>query len=490
METMTQQGLRTRQRDPMHADSSAQPASALKAVDPLLAELVSRETQRQGEKITLVASESQPHPAVLDALSSPFTSVYAEGYAPRRLRTMSLDALKNVDARLDEHRQCGHRRYYEGVELADLVETIAERRAVQCFDEPACREKAIHANVQALSGSAANLAIYQALLDPQDTIMAMALAEGGHLTHGSPYSVTGQRYRAVFYHTDPVTERLDYDAIRELARQRRPKLIVGGFTSYPWAPDWRALSRIAHEVGAYLLADVSHLAGLVVGGVCENPLPHADIVMFTTHKTLCGPRGAVILTRDENIAHRIDRAVFPGLQGGPHINKIAAIAVALQIAQGRSFADMQRLTIANAAAFADALATEGLKIAYQGTDTHLVLVDLAPLGLEGRIAARALDRAGIVCNRNVLPGDRNGGTVRGLRFGMTWVSQWRWHSQEMQRLASIIARLLKTVALRPATEDAAEDPLAPFAAACDAARQDVAALLADSSAMPTAVVDA
>jgi len=210
---------------------------SLLETDPLVADLVSRETRRQEEKVTLIASESRPHPAVLEALASPLTSLYAEGYAPQRLRTASLAELTDIDARLAEHQQLGNRRYYEGAEIADLVESIAEQRAAQCFAHDACRETDIHANVQALSGSAANLAIYQALLEPGDTILAMALAKGGHLPHGSPYSTTGQRYNAVFYHTDPATERLDDDAIERLAREHRPKLIVGGFTSYPWASD-------------------------------------------------------------------------------------------------------------------------------------------------------------------------------------------------------------------------------------------------------------
>jgi len=469
---------------PLHRGAPGEPADrmeySLAEIDPLLAGLVTREAARQEEKITLIPSESRPHPAVLEALASPLTSLYAEGYAPRRLRTATLAALANVDARLAEHREMGTRRYYEGTEVADLVESIAERRAARCFASRDCPEADIYANVQALSGSAANLAIYQALLEPGDTILAMALAEGGHLTHGSPYSVSGQRYHAVFYHTDPSTERLDYDAIARLAREHQPKLIVGGFTSYPWEPDWPALRRIADDIGAVLLADVSHLAGLIVGDVCENPLPHADVVMFTTHKTLCGPRGAVILSKDAELARRIDRAVFPGLQGGPHVNNIAAIAVALHLAQSRTFADTQRLTVSNARSLADALAVGGLRLAYGGTNTHLVLTDLAPLGLDGGTAARALDRAGIVCNRNVLPGDRNGGTVRGIRFGTTWVSQWGWGADEMRLLAGVIARLVNAIAA-DSSPDASQS-------ACAAARRDVASLLATGRAMAGAAL--
>ena len=477
---MTQQGLQSLERAAGLGDIAACAGGSLKDVDPLLADLVARETRRQTEKITMVASESQPHPAVMEALASPFTSLYAEGYAPQRLREAPLEELENVDARVQDYRGFGNRRYYKGAEFADLVESIAERRAAGAFATDRCRAADIRANVQALSGSAANLAIYQALLDPGDTMLAMALAEGGHLTHGSPYSITGRQYNAVFYQTDSHTEKLDYDAIRELAHEHRPRLLIGGFTSYPWAPDWAALGRIAREVGAYLLADVSHLAGLIVAGVCANPFPHADVAMFTTHKTLCGPRGAVILSRDAEIARRIDRAVFPGLQGGPHVNKIAAIAVALQIARSPAFARLQRRTVSNASALASALSAEGLRIAYNGTNTHLVLVDLAPLNLDGETAARALDRAGIVCNRNVLPGDRSGRVVHGIRLGTTWVSQWGWGTREMTRLAGIIARLLRTIAQDSPDHVLDSEPLVQHNSACSHARHEVERLVMDA----------
>lgn len=276
--------------------------------------------------------------------------------------------------------------------------------------------------------------------------MAMALAEGGHLTHASPYSVTGKRYQKVSYGTNPKTGRLDYEAMRSLAKEHRPKLLVGGFTSYPWFPDWARFREIADEVGAILLADIAHTAGTVIGGVHDNPVGIADVVTFTTHKTLCGPRGAVILSTDKSIARRLDRAVFPGLQGGPHVNKIAAIAVAMELARSDRFRVLQHCIVENANHLAGALQDNGLTLAYDGTDTHLLLIDLRPFGLRGDIAARVLDSVGIVCNRNVIPGDRNGGDAHGIRLGTPWATQRGMGREEMIDLAGIIARVLATLA--------------------------------------------
>lgn len=420
--------------------------TALRSIDPLVADLVDRESRRQKEKIILIASESQPHPAVLEALASTFTSLYAEGYSPSRLRESPLEELALVDSRLEDHDQYGNRRFYQGAELADLIECVAERRTATCLATDDCPADSIRVNVQPLSGSVANLAVYEALLEPGDTMMAMTLAAGGHLTHGSPYSVSGKRYRTVFYGTDPKTGRLDYDAMRSLAKLHRPKLLVGGFTSYPWYPDWARFREIADEVGAILLADIAHTVGMVIGGVCDNPVRIADVVTFTTHKTLCGPRGAVILSTDKHIARRLDRAVFPGLQGGPHVNKMAAIAVAMELASSDSFRMLQHRIVENAKYLAEALEDHGLTLAFGGTDTHQLLIDLRPLGLKGDVAARVLDRVGIVCNRNVIPGDRNGGDAHGIRLGTPWVTQRGMGREEMAELAGIITRTLATLA--------------------------------------------
>ncbi len=452
--------------------------TSLRSIDPLVADLVDRESLRQREKIILIASESRPHPAVLEALASSFTSLYAEGYPPPRLRESSLEELSLVESRLADHNRHGNRRFYQGAEFADLIECIAERRTAACFATDDCPADDIRVNVQPLSGSVANLAVYEALLEPGDTMMAMALTEGGHLTHGSPYSVTGKRYRTVFYGTDPETGRLDYDTMRSLAKTHRPKLLVGGFTSYPWYPDWARFREIADEVGAILLADIAHTVGMVIGGVCNNPVMTADVVTFTTHKTLCGPRGAVILSTDRRIARRLDRAVFPGLQGGPHVNKMAAIAVAMEFARSDSFRMLQHRIVENAKYLARALEDNGLTLAFGGTDTHQLLIDLKPLGLKGDVAARVLDRVGIVCNRNVIPGDRNGGDAHGIRLGTPWVTQRGMGREEMIDLAGIVARVLATLASCAGREGGDDFVGGPMVLEFNRAADNVRALIA------------
>ena len=451
--------------------------TTLHSIDPLIADLVDRERRRQEEKVILIASESRPHRAVLEALASPFTSLYAEGYPSRWMRGLPLDALTDVERQLAVHRRRGNRRFYQGTELADIVECVAERRAAACFASDACSAERIHANVQPLSGSAANLAVFEALLEPGDTIMAMTLTEGGHLTHGSPYSVSGKRHHAIGYGTDPRTGRLDYGEMRRLAEAHRPKLLIGGFTSYPWRPDWYRFREIADEIGALLLADIAHAAGLVVGDAYPNPVGIADVATFTTHKTLCGPRGAVILSTDERIARRIDRAVFPGLQGGPHVNKMAAIAVAMHLARTAAFADLQRKVVANAAHLGDALVRRGLTLAYGGTDTHMLLVDLRPLGLTGKLAARVLDSAGLVCNRNVIPGDRDGADAHGIRLGTPWVTQRGMGRDEMDALAEVVARVLFALASCAARGDDEEASDGELATAVDRAAERVRAVI-------------
>jgi len=429
------------------------PSSSLLDADPQTAALIAAEERRQREKIILIPSESLTPPAVREALGSALTSVYAEGYPREAMMSLPPARLANLDEQLASYRRYADRRFYKGAEIADLVESLAGRRAAACFATDEVTADCIFANVQPLSGAAANLAIYDAFVSPGETVMGMALTEGGHLTHGSPFSVTGKRYRIVSYAVDPKTGRLDYTAIQQMAEEHRPRMIIAGFTSYPWQPDWAAFREIADDVGAILLADVAHTAGLIVGGVYPNPIEHAHVVSFTTHKTLCGPRGAIILSTDPEIADRIDNAIFPGQQGGPHVNKIAAITVALKLAQRPEFAGLQRRIVDNAAHLAEALCANGLTIAYGGTDTHLLLVDLRELKSEtgftmmGEVASRILDLAGIVCNKNTLPGDTSAADAHGIRLGTPWVTQRGMGETEMKALASIIAEVLH--AIRP-----------------------------------------
>jgi len=433
--------------------SHSLPRSSLLDADAQTAALIAAEERRQREKIILIPSESLTPPAVREALGSALTSIYAEGYPRKAMMALSADRLADLDEQLASYRRYADRRFYKGAEIADLVESLAARRAAECFATPDVPADQIFANVQPLSGAAANLAVYDTFVEPGETVMGMALTEGGHLTHGSPFSVTGKRYRIVSYSVDRRTGRLDYDAIRRLAEESRPRMIIGGFTSYPWQPDWAAFRQIADDVGAILLADIAHTAGMVVGGVYPNPIGLAHVCSFTTHKTLCGPRGAIILTTEPELAERIDSAIFPGQQGGPHVNKIAAIAVALKLAQRPEFAVLQRQIVANAACLADALQENGLTLAYGGTDTHLLLVDLRELESDtgftmmGEVASRILDLAGIVCNKNTLPGDTSAADAHGIRLGTPWATQRGMGESEMREVASIIADILH--AIRP-----------------------------------------
>ncbi len=422
---------------------------SLAELDPAVAELIDHEAERQARKLILIPSESSPPGAVREALGSVFQNIYAEGYPHPATQVQREERILNYERQLTNYRRYSDLRYYQGVEYADMLEALARRRCAEAFAANGVRAEEIFANVQPLSGSPANSAVYAALLKPGQTIMGMSLLHGGHLTHGSPANRSGKIYQAVSYSVDPKTERLDYDQVAALARQHKPAMIIAGFTSYSWAPDWARFRQIADEVGAYLLADISHVAGMVVAGAYPSPVGHADVVTFTTHKTLTGPRGACILSTEYRLARRIDRAVFPGEQGGPHLNTMAAIAAALKLAQTERFRALQRQIVANAACLARALESHGLRIPYGGTDTHLLLVDCKSVRaadgtpLMGESAARILDVAGIVCNRNTIPGDESAGQASGIRLGTPWVTQRGMKEPEMERLAEIIALALK-----------------------------------------------
>ena len=432
--------------------------SELAANDPASALLLGCEERRQREKLIFIPSESMAPSAVLKVLGSVYTNLYAEGYPSGRM--LIEDETELADCAWQEalHRRFADRRFYKGTEFANVVETLACKRVAQLFAADGSQGVAvaatqIHANVQALSGAAANNAVYEACLQPGDTIMGMNLSHGGHLTHGSPYNRSGKYYNIVPYGVSPQTGRLDYDDIERLAGEHRPKMIVAGASAYPWDIDWRRLRAIVDAVPgrALLLADIAHPAGLVVAGLFPNPIGYADVVTFTTHKTMIGPRGAAILTTDEALARKIDRAVFPGEQGGPHVNNIAAMAVAFKIAQSEAFRELQCRIVANAQALAAGLQRRGQRLAYGGTNTHLLLVDLnavkmaSGVPLKGDVAARLLDLVGIVCNKNTIPGDLNASHSSAIRLGTVWASQRGLTTQHMDRLAGVIHDLLAEV---------------------------------------------
>ena len=389
----------------------------LSQVDPEIAEAIRAETERQSHKILLIASENYASRAVMEATGSVLTNKYAEGYPSKR--------------------------YYGGCENADTVESIAIERAKQLFG-------AEHANVQPHAGSQANMAAYFAFMQPGDTILAMELAHGGHITHGSPVNFSGMLYKPCYYGVRPDTEVLDYDEIERLAARCRPRVIMTGATVYPRTIHFERFRKIADSVGAILIADIAHIAGLVAAGEHPSPCPHCDVVTLTTHKTLRGPRSGIILCKAE-YAKAIDRAVFPGLQGGPLVHVIAAKAVSLKEAMQPSFVDYQRAIRRNAAALADGLARRGLRLVSGGTDTHLMLADLTPMGITGKAAQEALDEVGIVVNKNMIPFDKQTPVVTsGIRVGTPCLTTRRMGEREMEIVADLIVRCLANLGGSPA----------------------------------------
>src|SRR5215207_3941598 len=410
-------------------------------------ELTQLEAERQARKLILIPSESTAPLAVREALSSAFQNIYAEGYPEEETRWMSEEEILDYPARLGDYRRNGDPRYYKGVEYADVVESLARRRAAEVFAANGFSADQIYVNVQALSGAPANNAVYQALLDIGDTVMGLNLLHGGHLSHGSSVNRSGKWFKAVHYTVDE-NEKLDYDKIRALALEARPKLIIAGYSSYSWSPDWKKFREIADEVAAYFLADISHIGGLVAAGVVPSPVGIAHVVMSTTHKSLDGPRGAVLLTTDAAIAKKIDKAVFPGEQGGPHVNVFAGLALTFKLAQTKQFKQLQSQTVKNAQAMADQFTKRGLRVPFGGTDSHLVNVDVTTvkspdgIALSGDQAARILDIVGIVVNRNTIPGDKNSKDPSGIRLGTPWITQRCFREKETRELTDNMADVL------------------------------------------------
>ena len=371
--------------------------------------LIKQEEQRQADKIRMIASENYVSKSVLETTGSVLTNKYSEGYAGKR--------------------------YYEGQQIIDQIEELAIRRAKNLFG-------AEHVNVQPYSGSPANIAVYLAFLQPGDTILGMALPHGGHLTHGAKVSISGRYFDAQSYELDPTTGRLNYDVILQKAKTLKPKLIIAGHSAYPRIPDFKKFREIADEVGALLMVDMAHFAGLVAGGVHPSPVPYADVVTTTTHKSLRGPRGAMILCKKEH-AQAIDKAVFPGVQGGPHDNTTAAIAVALKEASSDSFKEYATQVVKNAYALAQSLSEKGFNLITGGTENHLLLVDLTSKGLSGKQAARALDKAGIVMNYNAVPYDkRKPFDPSGIRMGTPAITSRGFKEKEILQVSEFIDQVI------------------------------------------------
>ncbi len=386
------------------------PLTYLKQQDEELFSAMRKELGRQRDNIELIASENFVSQAVMEAQGSVLTNKYAEGYPGRR--------------------------YYGGCEFVDLAENLARDRAKAIFG-------AEHVNVQPHSGAQANMAVYFTILDQGDTVLGMNLSHGGHLTHGSPVNFSGVQYNFVEYGVDPETEMIDYDVVAKLAEEHKPKLIVAGASAYPRVIDFKRFREIADSVGAYLMVDMAHIAGLVAAGLHPNPVEHAHFVTTTTHKTLRGPRGGMILCKEEH-AKAIDKSIFPGIQGGPLMHVIAAKAVAFAEALAPDFKDYIGQVVTNAKVLGEELTARGLRIVSGGTDNHLLLVDLQPLGITGKLAEHALDEAGITVNKNTIPFDPASPFVTsGIRIGTAAMTSRGFKEAEMKQIAELIELVLK-----------------------------------------------
>ena len=386
--------------------------SYISEVDPTIAEAIENERERQEYKLNLIASENYTSRAVMEAQGSIMTNKYAEGYSGKR--------------------------YYGGCEFVDVAEDLAIERAADLFG-------AEHVNVQPHSGSGANMAVYFAVLNPGDTILSMDLSHGGHLSHGSPVNFCGKLYNIVPYGVSRETMTIDYDELMLMAKEHKPKMIVAGASAYPRELDFTAFKDIADEVGAYLLADIAHIAGLIVAGVHQSPIPHADFVTTTTHKTLRGPRGGMIMCKEE-YGKDINRSVFPGIQGGPLMHIIAAKAVAFKEAQTREFRDYQAQIVVNAKKMAADLMNMGHDIVSDGTDTHLMLVDLTKPGITGKEAEAALSKAGIIANKNTIPFEtRSPFVTSGIRLGTPAITTRGMKEPQMQIISENIDNVLKHI---------------------------------------------
>ncbi|TET34298.1 MAG: glycine cleavage system aminomethyltransferase GcvT [Anaerolineales bacterium] len=422
--------------------------TALEELDPDVHQLIQLEAERQRRRIILIPSESASPVAVREALGSTFQNIYAEGYPTEDTRWMSEDEILDYHTHLAFYRRYSGPRDNKGVEYANMVETLARRRCAEAFATDIFSADDIYVNVQALSGAPANNAVFQALLEPGDTVLSMDRPHGGHPSQGSPANRSGKYFNIVPYTINPETGQIDYEAIEKLALEHQPKLIIGGSSSYPWTVDWEKFRSIADLVGAYLLADIAHVAGLVIAGEYPSPLGLAHVITSTTHKSLYGPRGAIIMTTYPKLSSGINKAVFSGEHDGLQVNVHAAMCLIFKYAQSEEFNELQHQAVKNCLALASHLESRGFQIAYGGTNTHLMNLDCTSMAgpdgtpLSGDQAARILDLVGIVVNRNTLPGDDIAHDASGICIGTSWITQCGFGLKETEKLAGLIADLL------------------------------------------------
>lgn len=420
----------------------------LSELDPEVKKIIDLEEERQNRKLIFIPSESSAPNAVRESLGSVLQNIYAEGYPREETRFFSEEEILDFKNQITHFHRYSDPRYYKGVEFADVLEELARRRCAELFANDIRNADEIFVNVQPLSGAPANNAVYQALIEPGDVVLSMNLFHGGHLTHGASVNRSGKLYNVFHYCVDPDTEKINYEKLSVLAEECKPKIIIAGYSSYPWVPDWKRFRKIADLVGAYLFADVSHIAGLIAGKTIPSPIGFADVITFTTHKTLCGPRGACILSFDERISRKIDHAVFPGEQGGPHVQVFAAMATIFKLAKSKNFSDFQKQIVINCTALSNQLQKRDLRIAYGGSDTHLTNIDCKSIigadgtALSGDMAARVLDLAGMVTNANTIPGDKSAFRASSVRLGTPWLTQRGLIKKDMVIIADIIADIL------------------------------------------------
>jgi len=417
-------------------------------IDPDVNKIIDLEAERQKRKIILIPSESSAPSAVRESLGSILQNLYAEGYPPEESRLFTQEEILDFEKQITHFRRYSDPRFYKGVENVDILEELARRRCAELFSNDNFNPEQIYVNVQPLSGAPANNAVYHALIEPGDVIMGMNLFHGGHLTHGSSANRSGKLYKVFHYNVDPLTEKINFEVLQEIVKEKQPKILIAGYSSYPWAPEWDKFAEIAHSVGAYLFADISHIAGMIAADVLPSPVGYADIITFTTHKTLCGPRGACILSFDRKLSRIIDKAVFPGEQGGPHIQAIAGMATTFKIAQTSHFKEFQKQVIKNSTVLSSQLAKRNIRIAFGGTNTHLFNIDCKSITgkdgtkLSGDMAARILDIVGLVMNANTIPGDKSALRSSGVRLGTPWITQRGFIEKDMIEVADIIADIL------------------------------------------------
>lgn len=413
--------------------------------------ILEREEKRQKNKLILSAALSIAPYSVREANGSIFSNIDAEGHLPKWIENESLDQLYDLDRQIKQYNKFSDNRPNKNTEYANVIEKIAQKRIASLFSTEKKEPSNIYVNVQPPTGAIANSIALESVLNSGDTLLSMSLSDGGHLSHGSKIHQSSKKYNVFHYGIDPKTGKVDYENIEEIASETQPKLIIAGASSYPWEINWAKLKKICEKTQSkpYLMADIAHTAGLVVGGMFPNPIGFADIITMVTYKTFCGPRAAAILTTDRELSKRINRTTFPGMLGSPIFQNIVALAISAKIAQTKEYIELQRNIVKNARLFSKLFKENGISVAFGGTNSHILILDLKDTecldkNINGEIAAKVLEECNIVCNKNMLPGDKNASVASGIRLGTTWISQLGIQKDTIHAIVEIIVRILKS----------------------------------------------